>query len=212
MKRISEFVGSSSAGVKLLKICILFVCLLATMPAISQNLQKEEDLLCGNFSKCLNLTVDIGGGCNGIPIFYDDIFPGYSVGMGMRYDYSQHWGLATCVTYANFFVKNYDYNVRSLLIPIEVEYHLAHFYMRAGVVLGPDIKTKVAANADILFRVGGTIGLGGRFQITPKDRVSVGLQCTLVETFEHIYESSRFLKPGMPHYFDMLMIGFEHQF
>lgn len=195
---------------------IMALCLAFVLTVCAQKESNKTD-----FQKGYNITVDVGSGFNKTVLNHGHFCPGFGIGAGFRYDFHRLWGVSTGLRYEHFFAGETNYNIRNLLIPIEMEFHLPYFYVRGGVVLGVCFDTWVASNAKEVCNLGATLGVGGRIPLTKKDKLTIGLHGTLNNVWEIVYKGgsgnydtsvSHSIKEGMPRYVVMLRIGYEHRF
>lgn len=181
----------------------LCLCLWTVLPAEAQNPNPE-------FQKGYNITADVSGGIDKSPIIFSGVFPGFGLGIGMRYDFHPYWGVHTGLRYEHIFISGDQY-INSMLIPVEMVFHLPHFYVQGGILLGVCFDSPVAANAKEVLDLGGTLGLGGRIKLTDQDKLTIGIHGTLFCNWEEVNDNGQ-LDFGYPRYTIMLRVGYEHRF
>ena len=187
---------------------LIVAFILAVVPAFSQKSSNTTDFYNG-----FNITANVGGGFCKYPVV-SDLYPGLGIGVGMRYDFHRLWGVAAGLRYEDYFTVSRDFAIRNILIPVEMEFHLPHFYVRGGIVFGFGVNTWVAANAKEIFNIGSTLGIGGRVNLTSKDLLTIGLHGAIYEGFDYQYYEgyAPHLHHDIPRYSVMLNIGYEHKF
>ncbi len=195
-------------NISVLHIVLIITFILAVSPVFSQNSSNTTD-----FHKGFSITANVGGGFCKYPAV-SDLYPGVGTGVGMRYDFHRLWGVAAGIRYEDYFTIPRDIAIRNILIPVEMEFHLSHFYVRGGIFLGFGVNTWVAANAKEIFNIGSTLGLGGRINLSSKDLLTIGLHGALFEGFDYLYYEGHAprLHHDIPRYSVMLNIGYEHRF
>ncbi|MCR4738332.1 MAG: hypothetical protein K5846_09290 [Bacteroidales bacterium] len=181
----------------------LCLCLWAVLPAEAQNPSSE-------FQKGYNITADVSSGIDRVPFLINDVFPGFGLGIGMRYDFHRYWGVRTGLRYEHIFIGG-PQHINSMMIPVEMEFHLPHFYAQGGILIGACFDSPIAANAKEMLDLGGTLGLGGRISLTKQDKLTIGVHGTLFCNWQEVNDNGR-LSIGFPRYTIMLRVGYEHRF
>lgn len=145
-----------------------------------------------------------------MPFLYEFFCPGFGLGIGMRYDFHRYWGVRTGLRYEHIIIGG-SQHINSMLIPVEMEFHLPHFYVQGGILLGACFDSPIAGNAKEVLDLGGTLGLGGRIRLTKQDKLTIGVHGTLFCNWEEVNDNGR-LTIGLPRYTVMLRLGYEHRF
>ena len=188
-----------------IKSFILILILGCIVPTMAQT--SEE----AGFQKQYGITAQAGGGFCRYPIFQEGVTPGFGLGVGMSYDFHHLWRVLAGIRYEGFFVDQDAFG--SLQFPCEMEFHVHHFYVRGGALLGFSIHNPTATNTKEILYVGGTIGLGGYIPITSNDQIEIGLHGAIIEGFEHVYHGNSYnWSCEIPRYDIMLNVGYTHRF
>ena len=164
------------------------------------------------FQRGFSITADVGGGFDKAPIF-GWFHPIIGLGIGARYDFHPLWGVKFGLRYETIIMDKGEYHSNNLLIPVEMEFHLPHFYVQGGTFIGFFFGTSTAANAVAVFNIGATLGIGGRINLTQNDLLTIGVHSALKETWDKVYNNGvGHLSESVPNYSVMLRVGFEHRF
>ena len=162
-------------------------------------LQAQKSVPDSTFEKHYLITADVAGGVN--VIF---IYPLGTVmaGIGMQYNYNEHAGVATGIKYESIIgLGDGDEVLQCLYIPVEMEYHIRHFYFRGGLNVG----VQLFHEEKPFLYLAATLGLGGRIPLTMQDGLNLGVHFTVGSDFDKV-------GPMMPRGSAVLKISYEHKF
>ena len=175
-------------------------------------LQAQKSVPDSTFEKHYLITADVAGGGNLIVVPYVNVM----AGVGMQYNFREHCGVAAGLRYLAV-IPTRNFSVHYMLFPLEIEYHVRHFYLRGGIILGVGLNACVADNAKDILLLGGTIGLGGRIPLKSHDNLTIGIHYDVEEAFGLIYrtdnnKASRHFTSNVPRGSVVLKIRYEHRF
>lgn len=184
---------------------IALVSLLFGLPHASA--QSEEPVkgfsITANVNGGFTQYLDVGG--------YDYLYAGG--GVGMRYDFCRHWGVSAGLDYRNAFSTSGRYLWSYILLPVEMEFHTRHFYVRGGLVVGAGLDVWVTDKKREILLFGHNIDIGGRIPLTPADMITIGGTLSFMSGLEKIYDGDTYtFGPGSSRYGPGIHIGYEHRF
>lgn len=178
---------------KVFLMVIFLICGLSVMQA--QTAVKDS-----TFQKHYLITADVAGGINAIIIIYP--FGTVIAGIGMQYNYNEHAGVATGIKYESIIgLGDGNEVLHCLYIPVEMEYHIRHFYFRGGLNVG----VQLFHEAKPCLYLAATVGLGGRIPLTLQDGLNLGVHFAAGSDFDKV-------GPMTPRLSAVLKIGYEHRF
>ena len=178
---------------KIILVVLFVICGLSAIQA--QTAVKDS-----TFQKHYLITADVAGGVNAIIIIYP--FGTVIAGVGMQYNYNEHAGVATGIKYESIIgLGDGDEVLHCLYIPVEMEYHIRHFYFRGGLNVG----MQLFHEAKPCLYLAATVGLGGRIPLTLQDGLNLGVHFAAGSDFDKV-------GPMMPRLSAVLKIGYEHRF